>query len=177
MNFIDVIFHLLKVRGYAVAFNFLHYKDWVLLIDADVILNEKFGEFIKNNISNFNINFIYGCIRLVIEKYSDFILYENGIIKINELEIGKDNWINGFFQLFNLEKLKNKEFWEIYPQSKGCIDDDIIFLLKFGNNYIKDGKWIYDKNYQKMIDLSVIHLGKIGVNHDRRVSKKFELHE
>lgn len=168
-------FPFIKSAGYTVAFNFLHYKDWVLLIDSDVILNENFGLYIKENISELNMECIYGCPCALIKNYSDFLLFENKKIQIDELNFLSDEWLcNGYFQLFNFDKFKDNKIWEIYPQTGDGKDEDVLFRLKFGNNYIKDGKWVTDKNFQKMIDLPVIHLGELAMNYKGRKSKRFE---
>ena len=163
-----------KGAGYTVGFNFLHYKDWILLLDADIVLNENFGDYINNNICKFNPECLYGSIRYVIRNYSNFLLFENKEINIKDLEIGLDSEINGYFQLFNFNKFKNDEVWNIHPQSATGEDDDVIFSLKFGNNYIENGKWICDENFHKKLDLPVLHLGEIAVNHKKRISKRFE---
>lgn len=168
-------FSFVKSAGYTVAFNFLHYRDWILLIDADIILNENFGFYIKENITKLNIECLYGCTGVLVEKYSDFLLVEkNKMILKNFNCFSCENIGNGYFQLFNFNKFKDKKNWEIYPQTGTGIDEDTIFKLKFGNNYIENGKWIMDKNFNKIIDLSVLHLGELGINHKGRKSKRFE---
>ena len=47
INFTDGNFPFIKSAGYTVAFNFLHYKNWVLLNESDVILNENFGYILR----------------------------------------------------------------------------------------------------------------------------------
>ena len=174
-EFFRCSFPFVKSAGYTVGFNFLHYKDWILLIDADTILNENFGIYIKENITKLNIECLYGCTGFLIEKYSDFLLIKNNKKKINNFDFFSKECIgNGYFQLFNFSKFKYNKIWEIYPQTGDGKDEDELFRLKFGNNYQKDGKMIWDREFQKIIDLPVLHLGELGINHKGRKSRRFE---
>ena len=107
-------FPFIKSAGYTVAFNFLHYKDWVLLIDSDVILNENFGLYIKENISELNMECIYGLSMCFNKNYSDFLLFENKKIQIDELNFYLMNGfvmvIFNFLILINLKIIKFGKF-------------------------------------------------------------------
>jgi len=131
------------------GFKALSKTDWILRLDADIVLPDSFGETIKKKALNNQC--FYGTSRMVCEtteEYNDYIKTKK--CKKHETEFAG----SGFFQLFKASAwvLKNRPEWysNSFP-SAGGVD------LEFRDLW---------KNYGlvKNLDLPVVHLGRTGVN-------------
>ena len=130
-----------KSIGINLAIDSIKDPDWILILDADIIVTDKI------NIQNLDRESLYTSGRYICSDMNNYEKWKNG--ELNKSDIGKyenDKGI-GFFQLFNYSK-KQK-----YPESEyGRYSDstwsDVIFKRGFKNRHTID--------YLS----GVIHLGK-----------------
>lgn len=127
-----------KSLGLNKAIESLENPDWILILDADIIVNTKF------EIENLNYKELYTNGRWIIEEISDYNLYKTGNRELNDFKFEKDKGI-GFFQLFNWTSKKNypDSKWDRYSESTWS---DVIFKRGFSK--------------VSSLDLEVIHIGK-----------------
>jgi len=139
-------FNKAKVINYVIK---NHVKtDWVLLIDADIIISEKF----KNiDIDKLKKDYLYGTYRIIYKTKQDWINNENAIF---------DYWkFIGFFQLFNIKADSFSENYYGYDEQFNYANYSDYFFMK---------KWNQKK---ELLDFPVIHLGEIGQNWKGRNTK------
>jgi glycosyltransferase involved in cell wall biosynthesis len=112
--------------------------DWVLILDADIIVNSKI------NIDNLDLETIYTNSRFIIDEINDYDLYKRGYKNLSDFKLERDKGI-GFFQLFNYKtkNIYNKSSW-------GRFSESIWTDIKFKNSFKKNIS----------LNLEVIHLGK-----------------
>lgn len=112
--------------------------DWILILDADIIVNDKI------DINDLCYQNLYVNSRWIIEDTKDYELYKNGNKKISEFRFEKSKGM-GFLQLFNWKVKRSypDSNWGRYSESTWS---DIIFKKGFDN--------IVD------LKLEVIHVGK-----------------
>ena len=150
-------------RGGAInqALQTLKFNDWVLHLDADIVLPRTFRSIIQNY--KLDIEKLYGISRFDIKK-EECEDYLNGIKK-PKLPNNYWAWGYGFFQLFNYQKFIDCN-GAIYPSNEDDTLSDHFFRLKFGtNNYMdKNSKWNYDSNYQECLPIIGFHIGKVELN-------------
>jgi hypothetical protein len=137
----------------------LNNPDWILVLDADIVVKDKI------NIEGLNKNTLYTNSRWIIDNIDDYNLFKIGKKELTDFKFEKDKGI-GFFQLFNYE-FKNKypeSNWGRYSESTWS---DVVFKRGF-NEIIS-------------LDLKVIHIGKpyqkwqyINLNKDNVEVKKEE---
>ena len=99
--------------------------NWILLLDADIIVPETFHESFKNNYTN--INSLYVCNRIMFKEYESYLdwKYGSGL----KGQVSKLNGI-GYFQLFNINSNCLQRI--IYPEtSNNAAGSDISFRNKF----------------------------------------------
>lgn len=120
--------------------------DWVLLLDADIIVSEKF----KNiDFSKLNKDTLYGVSRIVYKTKNDWK---------NKVNAYYDFWkFMGFFQLFNLN---SESFYNDY------------YGYNENYNYASEGDYYFSKKWTKkvLLDFYVTHLGETGENWHGRVT-------
>jgi len=140
-----------KSIGINKGINSLKNPDWILILDADIIVN--------NNIDIYNLDYktLYTNSRWIIEDINDYNNYKVGNKLLSEFIFEKNKGI-GFFQLFNYK------FKKRYPDSDGgryseSTWSDLVFKKKF--------------NQINSLNLEVIHLGrpyqkwnKVEINED-----------
>lgn len=139
------IFNKGKAINYAISN--LQNPDWILILDADILLKEKI------DISNLDYNTLYSCKRTIIENHEQYLDLENQ-------ELFEESGIGfGYFQLFNFRsKYVNRRM--VYPEvSRNASKSDVIFKRQF--------KLIQDLKF------SVYHLGKTRLNWNGRKSEVF----
>ena len=99
--------------------------NWILLLDADIIVPETFHESFKNNYKN--INSLYVCNRIMFKEYESYLNWKYGSgIK------GQVSILNGigYFQLFNINSNCLQRI--IYPEnSNNAAVSDISFRNRF----------------------------------------------
>lgn len=99
--------------------------NWILLLDADIIVPETFTESFKNNYTN--INSLYVCNRVIFKEYQSYLDWQSGSgIK------GQVSNLNGigYFQLFNINSNCLQRI--IYPESSNnAAGSDISFRNRF----------------------------------------------
>lgn len=123
--------------------------DWILLLDSDIIINDSVEHIEKlyysGKLSHQNL---YSCPRLIFDNYTEF--QNNGGYLEKRIDF------NGYFQLFNIEKIKNQ------LQSKSAIFREYIDASKY-DDWFRDKYW---PNYQNrtVINKTVFHLGPIRQN-------------
>ncbi len=121
-------------------------SDWILLLDADIIVSEKLG---KINTEILDKDTLYGVPRIVYKTQYDWINKKNAYF---------DFWkFMGFFQLFNIRsKNFNKNYYGYNEEY----------------NYANEGDYYFAKKWtkQKLLDFYVIHLGETGENWQGRVT-------
>ena len=123
----------------------LNYDGNILLLDSDIWLPDNFNEIIKDIVVEYNQ--LYGT-----NKRYDYYSYEN--FKNNRIDFdypwSKD--FQGYFQLYKYDINKS------YEDSDNCSACDLRFL-----------KFFTKKNI--LYELNVSHLGKHGVNWNKRIDK------
>jgi GR25 family glycosyltransferase involved in LPS biosynthesis len=128
-----------KSLGINKAIKSLTYPDWILIVDADIIINKKI------DIENLNIRKLYTSSRYICDNMNNYYRWRNGEIDIKEIgKLEADRGI-GFFQLFNYSQKKS------YPDSNyGRYSEstwsDLIFKSEFKE--------------RETLNLDIIHLGK-----------------
>ena len=103
----------------------LRHKDWVLLLDADIILSPPYGEILSSD--GLDTNRLYGCRRVMIsdkKEYLEFLrdcAFNPEKINLNDMLNERNDEIGvGYFQLFNMQSSVIKE---IAPQVLGHSDE------------------------------------------------------
>lgn len=178
-------------RGMALNAFFNNYKnelDWVLLLDADIVVPQNFEKLFFD--LNPDPNVMYGCRRYDVQEYSEWekIKENKDLLKNHRLFRGVGY---GYFQLFNfksdiIKRLSVNNNLIIYPPFPTVSEGDWVF-----RNYWSD--WIFDPplsddpnqhNIQdkdrpsnphllKQLPFNVIHLGQTGKNESTRVTSLF----
>lgn len=149
-------------------------KDWVLLIDADMILENDFRKTIETKY--LKKDFLYGILRYncpnydIWQKYSLLNYKEQkkflcDIVERWRRRCNRRKRISGYFQLFNAKKFDFRK--DVYPEKWGRANrSDKIFVMNWVDNkreYLTD-----------MFALHFDHGGKMGVNWDGRKSPEFK---
>lgn len=160
--------------------NHLKYKDWVLLLDSDILIGDI-------NTKNLHTELFYGARRWNVETYEDYI-------KILEdwQYLNKDNFIlyrgagYGYFQLFNY---KSKTFRKLLPspykEQSGIAEHDWIFRNNWGAyqnnpkiNCPEDHRIKYEQDIGtglfRFLPETVVHLGITGKNDTSRNTPRFK---
>lgn len=119
--------------------------EWVVLLDADIILPPEFG---KLYVYNLYKHVLYGVSRSFAWDYNEYLEYKNGK-QINQFENIPGGYGCGYFMFFNLNapQIKNVSLENIYPN--GNIQTDMILLEKFHPERSTVGK----------LEFKVLHLG------------------
>lgn len=152
----------------------LSLKDWVLLIDADMILENDFRHILETK--QLKKDFLYGVLRyncpnfIVWDNYLHLNPKEQKIFLANQVERyrrrrNKRKRISGYFQLFNAKKFNFRK--NIYPERYGRANrSDKFFVTNW-----EDAKREY------LTDIFALHLdhgGTMGINWDGRKSPEFK---
>ena len=99
--------------------------NWILLLDADIIVPESFHESFKNNYTN--INSLYVCNRVMFKEYQSYLNWKSGTGLKGQ--VSRLNGI-GYFQLFNINSNCLQRI--IYPEnSNNAAGSDISFRNRF----------------------------------------------
>lgn len=169
----------------------LHKKelDWILILDSDIILPIDF----KNKVLSLNLNKekFYGCRRLNIDNYQDYLDYKSGIKNDNDFYLFRGSGY-GYFQLFNIQSVTYKYLYNNmyggfpYPMtSYNVCEDDWKFRNIWGERVFNPplGKFPechleknsdYDTGLYQELPFNIIHLGSVGINHSERVAPEFK---
>jgi hypothetical protein len=147
-------------------------KDWLIQIDADIILPEEFRKTI--NRTTLKPNFLYGIVRIEPKDHNEiknYLFKRQPITNYEYLCRSMPNtpprFISGYFQMFTLKSiLKNKTC--IFPESYSnfaAYDDEFTAY--------------WDISERKVLDTKVIHLPHQihAINWNGRVSPSFDLIE
>ena len=139
------VFNKAKAINYAIKT--VKNKDWILLLDADIIISNQFSKVFKKDLDK---DCLYGTHRFVYKTKKDWVNKENAIL---------DRWkFMGFFQLFNkTSKYFTKNYYGYDEQFNYANSSDYFFMKK----------WIK----KKLLNFPVIHLGETEVNWNGRVSE------
>lgn len=144
-------------------------KDWIFLMDADIIFPENY----ENNLQLLKPeqkDIFFGANRYLLNTYEDYQAYLNGQRDGFELD---RSWGMGYLQIFNTKNkfLGGELHYENSLQSKHFTD--FMFRLKFGWHVFREdsGEHYWDCVFQKCLP-PVYHVGKIG-NDSNRTSPKF----
>ncbi|GAI83439.1 unnamed protein product, partial [marine sediment metagenome] len=124
----------------------LHPVDWILILDADIILPNGFKNFINHQ--NLSSVFLYSCLR------KDYYCYDDYLKQANAKTYRFSYKYAGYFQLYYD---KNLLYSDQYTYAAGA---DILFAKYF--------------DFKKMLQITVYHLGKPEVNWYGRVSEKWD---
>lgn len=120
--------------------------EWILLIDADIILPNSFLDISMNNLDK---DILYGCNRIIYKTPDD--------LKNNNALYDTSPPCIGFFQLFNIN---SKNFYTDY------FGYDERFDFANGGDYYFKKKW----KLNKLFNFCVAHLGPIETNWGGRIS-------
>ena len=157
--------------------------DWVLIIDADVVLPKQF----KKNFFSIdpNIEYMYGARRHGIVTPEEWSDVKNNPKNLNKYVLYRGIGY-GYFQLFNFKSKIIQNFISnnnkiIYPPHPTAAEADWIFRNYWGDfdfNPKDQNPWLENNdkplNLLKQLPFHVIHLGQSGVNEWERKSKRFE---
>lgn len=127
-----------KSMGLNEAIKSLTDPDWILVLDADIIVKNKI------DIENLDIEKLYTNSRYVIENIEEYNQYKKGLKDLSDFKYEKDKGI-GFFQLFNYKTKKSypDSNWGRYSESTWS---DVIFKKSFKG--------------RESLNLEIIHIGK-----------------
>lgn len=148
-----------KGKAINVGINSLDNPEWILHLDADIILLDDFRDIILNK--SLSINKMYSATRYMCYTYDKFDNYQKGLIKINQMDAVHTCPPVGYFQLFNYNhsNLKNKS--KIYPEvSKDASWSDLLFADMFPEK-------------ECLKNIRTIHLGYDGRNWKGRKTERF----
>ena len=147
-------------------------KDWILIIDSDIILPSNFKAIYKN--TDLKKDCLYGVVRYDCrnpKEWEEFNKLTPKQLKKHRAgflgrRIGRYKKIVGYFQLFNINLFKNTN--KIYPErySSANISDKMFFQ-----------RWESEKRHF-LEGINVAHLyhdKKIGENWNGRTTKHFDL--
>lgn len=123
----------------------LDYNGNAVILDSDIWLPDNFDEIVKDIVINDDM--IYGT-----NKRHDYYSYENFKNKIIDFDYPWSREFQGYFQLYKYDKNK------LYDESNNCSECDINFVNFFTTRII-------------LSDLTVCHLGKSGINWNKRINK------
>jgi hypothetical protein len=123
----------------------LNYNGNILILDSDIFLPSNYNDIINN--IKIEENTLYGT-----NKRYDFYSYDNFKRKIIDYDYPWSKEFQGYFQLYKY----NKSF--LYKDSINCSQCDLEFIKYFKNKIIIN-------------NLSVCHLGKSGINWNKRLNK------
>lgn len=127
--------------------------DFILLIDADIIVSEKI------DISTLERNYLYTSSRYICKSYNLLNSFLNNEKTLEDITTYESEKGLGFFQLFNINN-ESLDKDKVYPEfSSDASWDDLVFRDKFPN--------------RKLINNKIIHLGHPYVNWEGRKSKRF----
>lgn len=142
-------FNKSKAINYTIK-NYIN-TDWILLIDADIILSENLK---YTNLNELDKDYLYSTYRIIYKTKQDWINKQNSIL---------DSWqFVGFFQLFN--KKSNNFFKNYYGY-------DEEFNYANSSDYFFMKKWGIQK---KLLNFPVIHLGETERNWQGRVTELWD---
>lgn len=127
--------------------------DFILLMDADIIVNNKI------NLDSIDEDYLYSSNRHICKSYNQLQSYINGVKKIEEVSNHESDKGMGFFQLFNINH-NSIDRDKVYPEiSSDAAWDDILFRDKFPK--------------RRTIDNTIIHLGDPYINWTGRKTSRF----
>jgi predicted GH43/DUF377 family glycosyl hydrolase/GTP:adenosylcobinamide-phosphate guanylyltransferase len=127
--------------------------DFILLIDADIVLESKI------DIDSLNEDVLYTSSRLICKSYQIYKTWKDRNLDIEKVGRLENNKGIGFFQLFNISN-SNVDRENPYPEnSQNASWSDLIFRDKFPRKSDWGGK--------------TIHLGDPYINWDGRVTRRF----
>ena len=115
--------------------------DWILVMDADIILNKKI------DINGLNKNYLYGTGRYLCEDMDNYSKWMNHEILLDGVGKFESNRHIGYFQLFNYKKVQK------YPESS---------YGRYSKSEWADVKMkqFFNDNQRETLRLGAIHLGK-----------------
>lgn len=144
--------------AYNTAFTYLKHNDWVVTLDADVLIPLEFQNIKKS--FNFNNEFCYGSRRLMLPRFHDFAKLFNEGIDINDY-ITPYGIGYGYFCMINWQSqvIKNKLINDevVYPKGyEGVGESDWKFRNQWGETSY--GEKEYLGNLAEL-PMTLIHLG------------------
>lgn len=174
-----------------VGFQSLKYKDWVVNLDADIVLPTNFKEKFLQEANDIECS--YSAQRYNIETYEEWLEINKNILKLKNKLLYRGIGY-GYFFCFNYKSKIFQHLLEItngfpYPNwLPNVAESDWIF-----RNYWSD--WVFDPpltndqnqhniNYNdkaqnpsklKQLSFNVIHLGETGRNEKSRITPKWEI--
>lgn len=175
--------------AYNLVFKYLKERlDWVLLMDADIVVPKNFKQLFSN--LNPDKESFYGAQRYDVQTHEEWLAIKADPNKIKKHLLYRGIGY-GYFQLFNfnsstIQNLAEKNDLLIYPPFPTVSEGDWIF-----RNYWSD--WIFDPklsgdpnqhqieyndraenpNRLKRLPFHVIHLGQPGKNESSRITSRF----
>jgi hypothetical protein len=145
---------------YDMALRHLKYKDFVALIDCDIVLRPDFSSFLGKE--GLRQDIFYGCDRLNIEDKAEKEKFRNGR-PFRSVLASQEEWGFGYFQMFNMNNKHIHGKAHLYPSAKDANFSDYLFRAQFGSGHqFKDGVWSWDKTAQSKLDIPCYHLGSDG---------------
>ena len=127
--------------------------DFVLLIDADIVIKDKI------DVNELNENILYSSDRWICKSYNLYNQWQEGTLTIEKIGRNEGDKGIGFFQLFNISN-SNIDKEKPYPEmSNNAAWSDLVFRDKFV--------------IRNKIENTIIHLGDPYKNWDGRITRRF----
>lgn len=148
--------HMDKGKGINYGIDALRDEEWILIMDADIILPFEMKEAFEA--SNPNPRFLYGMSRLCAQNRESFLAYQQG--DSSKLFVSHD-FLAGFFQLYNRK---------IYP------DRRYVEGRWTGRNTDWMFKKMWPTNERKLIQgMRCINVGPVGKNVATRITSQWKV--
>jgi hypothetical protein len=156
-----------KGRAINEAYPYLKHEDWVLNLDADIILPANFRKNFLN--SNPDVENYYWMDRIElasIEQIKKVTIDQN----FNDLVVKCEEAALGFFQLYNYSSIN---FIKIYKNSKNRPYPEDFQDASCSDIFFR-AKW-HEKHIKKIKNTACLHLGETEKNWSCRVTPEFKL--
>lgn len=149
-----------RAKAREVAITHLKYGQFVLLLDADILLHVNFRECLST--VRINPDRMYGAERIHVTKPIHIKLMTEGRLCG---PIHANEWGFGYFQLFHMRSrfLRGKgQIFRSYPTEKEPFGlDDYWFREQFGSGHVfVDGVWNWDPEGQARVHIPCYHIGE-----------------
>jgi glycosyltransferase involved in cell wall biosynthesis len=127
--------------------------DFILLIDADIVIKDKI------DVNELNENILYSSDRWICKSYNLYNQWQEGTLTIEKIGRNEGDKGIGFFQLFNISN-SNIDKEKPYPEmSNNAAWSDLVFRDKFV--------------IRNKVENTIIHLGDPYKNWDGRITRRF----
>lgn len=166
---------------YNEAFANLVHKDWVLILDSDIVLPADF----LTNLARHGLHkeYFYGARRFNLERWKDWVSVKGGLRPLTDFTLFR-GFGYGYLQLFNAKSFIFQSLLpNAYPEHSDGSEADWRFRNNFGDivwkpdfnlkGHLEDKVEDHGTHYLRCLPFHVIHLGITGVNATGRATPLF----